>query len=675
MGANKYRQPALVKNDPWLKPAEQQICERLDRFRRTIQEIEAAWGNLLKFADAYKYFGFHYDGKSEGWIYREWAPKAHDLFLFGDFNDWQRYSHRMNRNEYGIWEIFIDDKQYKERFTHKCKVKVNVHTDLGWQERIPAYIRRVVQDSQSLDFAGQLWNPPKKFDWESDRFSIGQLDELLIYESHVGMAQEREGISSFVEFADRIVPYIKSTGYNVIQLMAVAEHPYYASFGYHVSNFFAVSSRFGTPEDLKYLIKKAHEQGIAVIMDLVHSHTVKNIKEGLNLFDGSGDQYFHAGERGDHPYWDSKCFDYGKREVLQFLLSNIKFWLKEFHFDGFRFDGVTSMMYFDHGFRDVWDLDGYFKSGVDWDALIYLQLANTLVHKVYPRAVTIAEDVSGMPGLCRPIREGGIGFDYRMGMAIPDFWIRILKEKKDEEWDLDELWHIMVDRLPDVKTVAYCESHDQALVGDQTIAFRLMQNEIYYKMNKKEESLVIDRGMALHKMIRLFTIATGGQAYLNFMGNEFGHPDWIDFPREGNNWSFQYAHRQWSLLDNRELRYHLLAAFDKQMLKLVRDHKLFETPYGNKLNLDDKNKTIVFERNKLIFVFNFHVSNSIPNYGFIVHEPGDYHIVLNSDNPAFGGHGRVDENIIHTTLYNEKENTHRLMIYNINRTAIVFKRS
>ena len=674
MDTQPFRKLSLVMNDPWLEPVAREIFDRFARFQNTVAEIKESWGSLLRFADAYKYYGFHYLRDRKGWIYREWAPKAQDLYLFGDFNDWQRYSHRMTRDKYGRWEIFLDDDLYRDRFVHQGKVKVMVHSDLGWQEKIPAYIHRVIQDPVTLDFTGQLWMPKRKFDWEGDRFNIGNLEELLIYECHPGMAQEREGIGTFTEFADYILPHIKNSGYNVIQLMAVAEHPYYGSFGYHVTNFFAVSSRFGTPDELKYLIKKAHDQGIAVIMDIVHSHSAKNTLEGLNQFDGSEDQYFHPGERGNHPYWDSKCFNYGKREVLQFLLSNIKYWIKEFHFDGFRFDGVTSMMYFDHGFRDTWDMDGYFRQTVEWDALIYLQLANTLLHSIYPGAVSIAEDVSGMPGLCRPVREGGIGFDYRLAMAIPDYWIKLLKEKKDEEWDLQEIWHIMNDRLPDIKTVTYCESHDQALVGDQTLAFRLMQEDIYEKMSKRAESHLIDRGIALHKMIRLFTISLGGQAYLNFMGNEFGHPDWIDFPRQGNNWSFRYARRQWSLLENQDLRYHFLASFDKQMLKLVTVHHLFQEPYGNLLNMDEENKTVVFERKGLIFVFNFHIHQSIPHYSFQVPEPGDYRILLSTDSLEFGGLGRTDEEIIHTTLYDASHEVHQLMIYNTNRSAMVFER-
>jgi len=664
----------MVRQDPWLEPASDARTARYQRFRNRLTDITSQAGSLLRFADGHHYFGITYDKQKKGWYYREWAPHAEDLYLFGDFNDWQRYTNRLNRLPYGVWEIFLDEETYRDRFTHQSRVKVLVHSDAGWHEKIPAYIRRVIQDPVSLDFSGQVWLPPKPFNWEGDRFDIRSLKELVIYETHAGMAQEREGVGTFLEFADYILPYIKNAGYNAIQLMAVAEHPYYGSFGYHVSNFFAVSSRFGTPEELKYLIRKAHEQDIAVIMDLVHSHAAKNTLEGLNEFDGSDHQYFHSGDRGNHPHWDSKIFDYGKTEVLRFLLSNVKFWLQEFRFDGFRFDGVTSMIYFDHGFRANWDLEGYFINGVEWDAITYLQLANTLVHQFRRSAITIAEDVSGMPGMCLPVSHGGIGFDFRLGMAIPDYWIRILKEQKDEDWNIHDMWNILSDRLPDVKTIAYCESHDQALVGDQTIAFRLMQAEIYFKMSKHDQSIIIDRGIALHKMIRLITLALGGQAYLNFMGNEFGHPDWIDFPREGNNWSFQYARRQWSLVRNPDLRYHFLGVFDQEMIRIARKFGIWDVNYGHQLSMDEANKTMVFEKNGLIFLFNFHPDNAIPSYRFPVPEPGDYVSVLNTDSTIFGGLGRIDDSLVHITQYEQESGTHWLSVYNTNRTAQVFRK-
>ena len=587
---------------------------------------------------------------------------------------WNLSSHPLSRQDDGIWEINLGYEEYKNRFVHGSKIKVLVHSNIGSHLRIPAYISRVVQDEDTKNYSGQLWFPPQ-YDWEEDSFSPASLDQLLIYEAHVGMAQEKEGIGSYTEFTENILPRIKKAGYNAVQLMAIQEHPYYGSFGYHVANFFAASSRFGTPEELKTLIRTAHQMGIAVIMDIVHSHTVKNLNEGLNQFDGSENQYFHEGPRGEHPNWDSKLFDYGKTEVLQFLLSNIRYWLDEFHFDGFRFDGVGSMLYFHHGDGPIDSIHKYFTDGVEWDAVTYLQLANYLVNKIKPAAVTIAEDVTGMPGLTLGIREGGLGFNYRLGMGIPDFWIKYLKEFRDEDWSVHEIWQVLNDRLPYVKTVAYCESHDQALVGDKTIAFRLMDKEMYFHMQVDDTDPVIDRGIALHKMIRLLTLALGGQAYLNFMGNEFGHPEWIDFPRQGNEWSYKYARRQWSLVDDPELKYQFLANFDREMIGMAKKVSLLKnSTYGELLNTDENNKCLIFRRSKLIFLFNFHVSNSIPDYDFVVPEGGDYDLILNSDSLLFGGHNRVNESISYPAVFSKQDSCYHLRIYLTNRTALVLKK-
>ena len=665
--------PGIIELDPWLEQAKDEIIARLGRFSHKLAQIEAISGNIEQFASAYEFFGIHYNSSENCWTYREWAPAANGLFLTGDFNNWNKYSHPLQRNENGIWEIRLNAEFYKSVFVHGSKVKVLVKSAIGDQLRIPAYINRVVQDEDTKNFSGQLWFSPD-FDWENDKFDISKLGELFIYEAHVGMAQEKEGLGTYNEFTDNILPRIKKAGYNAVQLMAIQEHPYYGSFGYHVSSFFAPSSRFGTPEDLKNLIRTAHTMGIAVIMDLVHSHTVKNLNEGLNLFDGSETQYFHSGPRGEHPNWDSKLFDYGKTDVIQFLLSNIRYWLKEFHFDGFRFDGVGSMLYFHHGDEPIDNINKYFNQGVEYDAVTYLQLANHLTHRINPNAVTIAEDVSGMPGLAFPVMEGGIGFNYRLGMGIPDFWIKYLKDVPDEQWTMAEMWQVLNDRLYYVKTVTYCESHDQALVGDKTIAFRLMDKEMYYNMQSSDENIIVERGIALHKMIRLITISLGGQAYLNFMGNEFGHPEWIDFPREGNGWSYQHARRQWSLMDNPILKYHYLSDFDKAMIKTIKEANLLNTLYANQLNCDEINKCLVYERAGLIFLFNFHASGSVPGYEFAVNSPGNYKIILNTDNVKYGGHGRIDENMVYSTRYDEISAIHKLSIYSTSRTAIVLKK-
>jgi 1,4-alpha-glucan branching enzyme len=661
----------LIDVDPWLEPSAEDLADRLERYRTRLSQIEKDFGSLARFARGYGNFGIHRDEADSGWIYREWAPQARALFLTGEFNQWDKYAFPLEKNEYGIWEIFIPDRELERPIRHGDQIKVVVQSAIGEHFKIPAYIRRAVQDEQTKSFTGQVW-APGPFDWSGDDFQLEPEEQLFIYESHVGMAQEREGVGTYLEFRDNVLPRVKAGGYNAIQLMAIQEHPYYGSFGYHVSNFFAPSSRFGTPEELKELIKAAHEMGIAVILDIVHSHTVKNTEEGINRFDGSEAQYFHEGSRGEHPQWDSKIFDYGKTEVLRFLLSNLYYWLDEFHFDGFRFDGVGSMMYFHHGLETIDSRDKYFRQGVEWDAITYLQLANKLVHTIRPNAVTIAEDVTGMPGLTFPVDEGGLGFDYRLGMGIPDFWIKLLKERRDEEWNMHEMWHVLNDRLPYVKTVCYAESHDQALVGDKTIAFRLMDKEMYWHMQKDDPDLIIERGIALHKLIRMFTITMGGQAYMNFMGNEFGHPEWIDFPREGNDWSYKYCRRQWSLVDSPELKYQYLNNFDRAMIRVIRDNNIMRSLFANQLNMDEENKTIAFERNNLVFLFNFHPANAIPDYRFKVHKAGAYRIIFNSDAPEFGGHGRIDDSIEYITQATDQG--YFLSVYNTNRTCLVFKR-
>ena len=658
----------IVSNDSWLEPVSDKVTERYRRYESKLKYIESKYGSLKAFASAHEFFGFTYDSFRKGWWYREWAPAAHNLFLFGDFNGWNRYDTPLERENYGIWSVFLPDSQYKKSLKHGTLLKVLVQSSIGEQERIPVFAKRVVQNEDTKDFAAQFWVDDSKCSF------AGELEiekPLFIYETHIGMAQENESVGSFNEFRINVLPRIKEAGYNAIQLMAIAEHPYYGSFGYHVSNFFAASSRFGTPEDLKMLIDEAHRNGMAVIMDLVHSHTVKNTREGLNLFDGTENQYLLAGKDGYHPQWDSRLFDYGKEETLRLLLSNVRFWLEEYKFDGFRFDGVTSMIYKNHGigmcFSTPYD---YFDDNVNDDAVTYLQLANTLIHQLNENYITIAEDVSGMPGICAPIDDGGIGFDYRLGMGLPDFWIKVLKDQPEEMWNMNEFFFTMTNRLCDVKTIAYAESHDQAMVGDKTIAFRLMDKDMYDSMSKFIPNIVVDRGVALHKMIRLFTISLGGDAWLNFMGNEFGHPEWIDFPRLDNGWSYKYARRQWSLVDDKNLKFHWLADFDKEMLKFIKENNILTANPAWLMNADEENKTIVFERNNLIFVFNWG-TKSIPDYKINVKNTGDYEIIFSTDESRFGGYDNIDRNVVFPSEQSESQVFMR--IYNVSRTATVYK--
>ena len=660
----------IVASDPWLEPYAPAIQGRYDYYLSVEKRLVGEKGSLSDFATGYLYFGLHHT--PDGWVFREWAPNATAIFLIGDFNNWQKNAeYQLTKLENGVWEIQLPEAAMK----HLQLYKLIVEWEGGSGERIPAWARRVIQDEHTKIFSAQVWNPENPFQFKVDKF-VPDTKPLLIYECHIGMSSSEEKVSTYDEFRRTVLPRIVNDGYNCIQIMAIQEHPYYGSFGYHVSSFFAASSRFGTPEELKRLIDQAHEMGVAVIMDIVHSHAVKNEVEGLGRFDGTPYQYFHGGERREHPAWDSLCFDYAKPSVLHFLLSNCKFWLEEYKFDGFRFDGVTSMLYRSHGLGE--DFNGYgsyYNLNQDGDAICYLTLVNKLIHEVKPHAITIAEEVSGIPGLASKISDGGFGFDYRMAMGIPDFWIKYIKEVKDEDWKVGHIYWELTNRRADERTISYAESHDQALVGDKTIIFRLIDADMYWHMQKGDQNFRVERGIALHKMIRLVTSTTINGGYLNFMGNEFGHPEWIDFPREGNGWSYKYARRQWELVDNPDYIYHGLGEFDRAMIRLIHSVKHFnETPLYQLWD-NEGDQVLAYQRNDLVFVFNFHGTNSYTDYGILA-EPGSYKVVLNTDNPLFDGHGLIDESIEHFTQPAPEEYMGKqwLKLYVPARSAFVLKK-
>lgn len=660
----------ILEIDPWLKPYEKDFELRMSRYKGVKQTLVGEGGSFREFANGHNFFGFH--RTADGWYYREWAPAADALFLIGDFNGWNRDTHPLEKREGGVWEIYLPGK---DALAHQSCVKVHVrHKDTG-RDRIPLYIRKVIQDPGTNDFVGQIWAPEQPYQWTDEDFRIENTQPPLIYETHVGMAQEKEAIGTYKEFEENILPRVKALGYNAIQIMAVMEHPYYASFGYHVSNYFAASSWYGTPEELKSLTDKAHSMGIAVLMDIVQSHAVKNLAEGINAFDGTEHQFFHAGARGCHSTWDSKLFNYGKHEVIHFLLSSVKFWMEEYHFDGFRFDGVTSMIYHDHGLGTAFDDYGkYFSLNTDVEAITYLQFATELIKEIRPDALCIAEDMSGMPGMCLPVADGGIGFDYRLAMGMPDFWVNTLK-LKDDDWDMHKLWHELTTSRPCEKRIGYVESHDQALVGDKTLIFRMADKEMYWSMDKGSQNLVIERAVALHKMIRFITISLGCEGYLNFMGNEFGHPEWIDFPREGNGWSFKHCRRLWSLADSPFLRYEDLKNFDSAMIRLMTEEGLMGGA-PKSLWLDQKRKVIAFRKKDFVFIFNLHPTDSYTGFELPVHEEGCLRAVLDTDEERFGGYGRIAHDTVYGTCpISMNKDYLGIMIYLPCRTAMVLKKT
>lgn len=653
----------LIENDPYLEPFEDIISERLYYIKKKEKELTAG-KKLSDFANAHNYYGLHHS--KNGKVYRDWLPNATDVWLIGDFSDWKpNDKFKLEKNENGEFYFQSDNSI----LNHGDLYRLFVKWEGGSGDRIPAYARRVVQDENTKIFNAQVWNPPKPF--KQKYKSPEKKDHIFIYEAHIGMASEEGKVASFLEFKDNVLPKIKSLGYDTLQLMAIQEHPYYGSFGYHVSNFYAVSSRFGTPDELKELIDEAHSMGLRVIMDIVHSHAVKNEVEGISKYDGTEYQYFHSGGRGQHSAWDSRCFDYGKNEVLHFLLSNCKFWIEEYGFDGFRFDGVTSMLYLNHGLgTDFTSYDDYFNDNQDIDALCYLTLANKLIHEINPQTVTIAEEMSGMPGIASSVSDGGFGFDYRLAMGIPDFWIKTIKEQKDENWHVGNIFYRLTDKRKDEKTINYSESHDQALVGDKTIIFRLADADMYYFMQVQNMNMIIERAIALHKMILLITAATAQTGYLNFMGNEFGHPEWIDFPREGNNWSYHYARRQWSLAGNKDLAYYYLNSFNAEVIHLLKCKEIPEIPV-NLISDKAYDQVLIFRRGKYIFLFNFNPFTSFTDYGFET-EKGEYKIILNSDDETFLGQGRIDTDMKYKTTTIEGKNF--LKVYIPARTCFVMEK-
>ncbi|KAI9298138.1 glycogen branching enzyme [Neoconidiobolus thromboides FSU 785] len=675
--------PDLVKLDPWLKPYADIINSRISKVDEWINNFKSGDGSIDKFTKSYERYGFQVTKNSV--IYREWAPNAIQASLIGDFNNWDRKAHPMKKDKFGLFTIEIPNISGAPVIPHNSKVKVSFLTPNGEMiDRLPAWSRYVTQDlNVSPIYDSRFWNPAEEYVWRHDknptvenRKKGAQNGSLRIYEAHVGISSPEGKVCTYREFADNILPRIAKLGYNAVQMMAIMEHAYYASFGYQVTSFFATSSRYGTPLDFKYVVDKAHSLGLVVLLDMVHSHASNNVLDGLNQFDGSDHHYFHEGPKGRHELWNSRLFNYGSYETLRFLLSNLRFYMDEYHLDGFRFDGVTSMLYSHHGIGVGFSghYDEYFLRGVDEEAVTYLMLANKILHELYPTCITIAEDVSGMPGLCRPTSEGGVGFDYRLGMAVPDMWIKYLKELKDDQWDFGHIVHTLTNRRHLEKTIAYCESHDQALVGDKTIAFWLMDAEMYTNMSDLTAlTPTIERGLALHKMIRLLTHGLGGEGYLNFEGNEFGHPEWLDFPREGNGSTFHYARRQFNLADDQLLRYKYLYAFDSAMNNTEKEYGWLSSPQGYVSLKHQDDRVIVFERANLLFIFNFHDSKSFTDYRVGVHNPGKYQILLDSDSKDFGGFGRIqhDTSVFFTTPEPWHGRDHYLQAYLPTRTALI----
>lgn len=635
----------IIEYDKYLAPYEKDINLRAKRLEGVIKRVlgadpkdkKAVETALSDFSSAHKYFGFHKIGS--GYVYREYAPNAKRLFLVGDFNDWNGENTELKNIGNGVFEARID------KDISGSRVKVRVVAENFEAYKIPMFATFVTRDEHN-DMAATVFESGYTF--KTNNFRPDK--NLLIYEAHVGMATEREGIGTYEEFRKEVLPKIKKDGFTAIQLMGIMEHPYYASFGYQVSNFFAPSSLYGTPDELKKLIDDAHKSGIAVLLDIVHSHASANTNEGLSMFDGTDDIFF----RGNHPAWGTKVFDYSKPFTLKYLLSNVRYYIEEFCFDGLRFDGVTSMLYTHFGLGVAFDdYSKYFSPATDTDAINYLQLATMTAKSANENAILIAEDMSAMPGMCLPVKDGGIGFDYRLALGEPDLWIKLIKDYRDEDWNMNKIYWELATRRPMEKNVGYAECHDQALVGDKTIIFRLCDKEMYWHMRRDDNDLTVDRGISLYKNIYGITMALGGEGYLNFMGNEFGHPEWIDFPREGNGWSYKYARRQWHLYKDRSLKFSALDDFNKDLISLLKKHDVF-CQRDRQIYVSDDKKIIAFVKGNLLFVISFNPTESFPDFP-LFNVGKNARLVFTSDDEKYCGHGRLKKRETHRLIKKESD--------------------
>jgi len=627
--------PVSPLQDAELMEYEGFFSRRVDLFTREIQRLRSEWGSLAAYAGLHRELGMHKverDGRLY-WRCREWAPAAHSVYLATDRVNFERsYPYRFARTDDPmLWELFVPAEElphgtYYE--LHMASSRTGRHVT-----RVPAFAVWVEQNRDNENqWCARVWDPPEAFAFRRPRPQRPSFPR--IYEAHVGIAQSALGkkpkqFGTYRHFAEKVLPRIKKGGYTTVQLMGIPEHPLYKSFGYQVSGYFAPSSRFGTPDDFKYLVDEAHRLELGVILDITHSHACPNTEQGLARYDTS--RYFF---RDLKTQWDTVSFDYSQERTRRFLLSNCRYWLEEFNIDGFRFDAVGNMIYLDHGLDDDFSHVGrcfYGKDGqnrLDENGVLYLSLANTLVHELAPHAITLAEEFSGAPGMSCSPDNAGLGFDYRFAMGLPDFWAKFIEEGRT----MGQMWHELTNRRHYDKTISYTECHDQCINGDDAFIWRMIKDDMYTHMSVFSDSWKCSRGVALHKLMRFITLGSAGQGWLNFMGNEFGHPEWID--------AEDYAHRQWHLAETTHLKYSKLDAFDRNLLRLVREYpEQFQR--GPRFRyIHEEERILAFERGTLLFVFNFHELQAQKHLDLMV-TPGKYTEIFSSDELAYAGHGNL----------------------------------
>ncbi|CED82984.1 1,4-alpha-glucan branching enzyme/starch branching enzyme II [Phaffia rhodozyma] len=607
-GQNETR--SLIDQDPDLENWDWYLNARFKHFQQSLEKLKTIYpGGLDEFSSGYLKMGLvlHDDNSI---TYTEWAEGIIEASLIGDFNAFNPSAHLLKHeiDEHtgsSYWTIHLPVMENGQpQIPLGSEVKIRITLPSGESlDRFPAWVLRATQSQ----------NPPEVL----FRARIERLPPIYngarplaprtpkIYEAHIGAATSKpHAIGTFEEFEKNVLWRVKAGGYNTLQLMGIMEHPYYASYGYQVSSFFAVSSRFGSIASLTSLIDAAHKQGIRVILDVVHGHSCTNDMESLNMFNGTRGMYFSEDSKGDHPIWGTA--------VNQSWTGNY---------------------------------GQYFSSDTDHAGVEYFMLANHIIKTLFPFVTTIAEDTAGFPTLALSTDIGGLGFDYRLTLGPAYHLFHLLKtEPDDANWSVRDIVASLGNRRLQLgeKTIAFVESHDQCIEGGKTMSQWLFDDEIYTQMSVfQTPTPKVERAMALHKMLRLMVFAFAGEGYMNFMGNEFGHPEWLVFPSVQNGFHTTHCRRQWDLADfSRDLRYRDLARFDREMLEAEERGQWGSAELGHVWTQDEDSRLVVFTRANHLFIFNWNTKLPAKDDNLPIPEPwaleGQYRIELSTTSGVAG---------------------------------------
>lgn len=577
-----------------------------------------------KHSKLYEKFGAHtieIDGVA-GTYFAVWAPNAEAVSVFGEFNNWHSETHKLfpRWDGSGIWEGFVEGLKWGDIYKYAIRTNRGVLLEKGdpfalsWEQH--------VQAASVISTTWYEWNDKN---WMDTRTKINSLDSpISVYEMHLASwmrgTDDPDRFFSYREIAERLVPYLKEMNFTHVEFMPVMEYPFDPSWGYQVTGFFAATSRFGSPQDLMFLIDELHKNGIGVILDWVPSHFPGDAN-GLHFFDGTHLYEHEDPRKGFHPEWKSHIFNYGRPEVRSFLISNAMFWLDRYHADGLRVDAVTSMLYLDYA-RNEGEWERNAEGGnINLEAKQFLQDFNTAVYKEFPDVMTIAEESSDFPMLTKPVHDGGIGFGMKWMMG----WMHDTLKYFKEEISTRKYHH---HKLTFASMYMYNENYMMPLSHDEVVHGKA---SMIYKMPG-------DEWQKFANLRTLYTyMYTLPGAKLLFMGNEFG---------QTREWNFTTS-LDWHLL---EFPVHKgLQEYLKVLNKLyTSETSLFENQFSPdgfewvEAN-DDQNSIYVYlrkgktENDVTMTVLN--LTPRVFDYKIGVDEGTSWKVILNSDETKYGGSG------------------------------------